>query len=181
MLGITGKNGFPAPSGAVRGDFSVELVFGATESPALNFSAVSLSITHRGSWRVGPPPFASPPRRGPPEGDGGCCLGTCSHTLEYDLWHHHYRLSEQTPVTAIAFLHLWSTVTLAPSHFSIYPHPCFSIELRSSIENQHPNHVCHKLPICDTCSAEGRSPKVSKVNNPGLAVRRYGWVGLSFP
>lgn len=55
MLGITGKNGFPAPSGAVRGDFSVELVFGATESPALNFSAVSLSITHRGSWRVGPP------------------------------------------------------------------------------------------------------------------------------
>lgn len=162
----------------------MELVFGATESPALTFSAVSLHITHRGSWRVGPPHFYPCPAGAPQRVrgcDGGCCLGTCSHTLEYDLWHHHYRLSEQTLVTAIAFLHLWSTVTLAPSHFSICPHPCFGIELRSSIKNQHPNHVCHKPPICDTCSAEGRSPKVSKVNNPGLAVRRYGWVGLSFP
>lgn len=39
----------------------------------------------------------------------------------------------------------------------------------------------HKLPICNPCGVEGRGPKVSELNNPGLAVRRPGEMGLSFP
>lgn len=32
----------------------------------------------------------------------------------------------------------------------------------------------HELPISNTCSAEGRSPKLSKLKNTGLSIRRSG-------
>lgn len=159
----------------VRGSFvhlHIKVAFGVTESPSLTFLTVNLCLllTEIGGEQALPIP--TPPRRGEAVMEP-TALAPAPTPPQYDSYPHHYRRKPANePLCQRSHFLACALLSLGP-----LPTPPF----QSSITNQHPDNVRQKPPVSETCGAEGRNLKVSKLSHPGLAVRRSGWVGLSFP